>query len=116
MPRRLVPLKSESAKTVRFRSPISWFDWPNPAVFAQEASGGHHSVDAGARSALTKTLLSESLGPEVAILIQPAKMVMTIDETILAADRRDEWLRRLGELADRAGEAARPGRLMECAH
>jgi pimeloyl-ACP methyl ester carboxylesterase len=61
----------------------------------------------GLARALTKTLLSETLGPEVAIAIHPAKMVMTIDETILAADRRDEWLRRLRELADRAGEAAR---------
>ena len=61
----------------------------------------------GLARALTKTLLSETLGREVAIVIQPAKMVMTIDETILATDRRDEWLRRLRELADRAGEAAR---------
>jgi pimeloyl-ACP methyl ester carboxylesterase len=60
----------------------------------------------GLARALTKTLLSETLGPEVAITFQRGAMVMTIDERILTAERRDEWRRRLRDLADRAGEAA----------
>ena len=61
----------------------------------------------GLARALTKTLLSETLGPEVTITFRPATMVMTVDERILTVDRREEWLRRLGDLSDRAGEAAR---------
>jgi pimeloyl-ACP methyl ester carboxylesterase len=61
----------------------------------------------GLARALTKTLLSETLGPEVTITFRPATMVITVDERILTPGRRDEWLRRLGELSDRAGEAAR---------
>ena len=74
---------------------------------AQKAGGRHHSIDAGARSRATKNLLSETLGPEVAIDFRPAKMVVTIDEMILTPERREEWLRRLRNLSDRAGEAAR---------
>jgi pimeloyl-ACP methyl ester carboxylesterase len=61
----------------------------------------------GLARALTKTLLEESLGPEVAIRFQPGAMVLTIDDRILARDQRGEWLRRLHDLADRATEAAR---------
>jgi pimeloyl-ACP methyl ester carboxylesterase len=61
----------------------------------------------GLARALTKTLLSETLGPEVTITFQPGVMTLAIDETILAPERRDEWLRRLRNLADRADEAAR---------
>jgi pimeloyl-ACP methyl ester carboxylesterase len=61
----------------------------------------------GLARALTKTLLSETLGPEVAITFRPGSMVMTIDERILTAENRDEWLRRLDQLAERAQEAAR---------
>ena len=34
-------------------------------------------------------------------------MVMTVDERMPIAERRDEWLRRLRQLAERAEEAAR---------
>jgi len=61
----------------------------------------------GLARALTKTLLAGTLGPEVAITFQPGMMVMSVDERILTAERRSEWLRRLRDLADRAGEAAR---------
>jgi pimeloyl-ACP methyl ester carboxylesterase len=61
----------------------------------------------GLARALTKTLLSESLGPEVAITFRPGTMVMTVDERILTAENRAEWLRRLSQLAARAEEAAR---------
>ena len=61
----------------------------------------------GLARALTKTLLSETLGPEVAITFRPGTMVMTIDERILTPEHREEWLRRLGQLAERAKEAAR---------
>ena len=52
--------------------------------FARAARGGPHVIDPGARPALTKTLLSETLGPEVAITFRPGTMVMTVDERILA--------------------------------
>src|SRR5271156_787939 len=52
----------------------------------------------GLARALTKTLLSETLGPDVAITFRPGTMVMTIDERILTAANRTEWLRRLGQL------------------
>ena len=61
----------------------------------------------GLARALTKTLLSETLGPEVAITFRPGAMIMTIDERILTPEHREEWLRRLGHLAERANEAAR---------
>jgi pimeloyl-ACP methyl ester carboxylesterase len=61
----------------------------------------------GLARGLTKTLLSETLGPEVVITFQPGAMIMAVDERVLAPANRDEWLRRLGSLADRADEAAR---------
>jgi pimeloyl-ACP methyl ester carboxylesterase len=61
----------------------------------------------GLARAMTKTLLKESLGPEVTIAFKERAMVMTVDGRILAPERRLEWLRRLGELSDRASEAAR---------
>jgi pimeloyl-ACP methyl ester carboxylesterase len=61
----------------------------------------------GLTRALTKQMLSDALGPEVSISFRPAAMVLTIDERMLTADRRTEWLRRLGNLADKAAEAAR---------
>ena len=56
---------------------------------------------------LPKTLLGETLGPEVTITFRPGAMLMTVDERVLAPDRRAEWSRRLSDLADRAGEASR---------
>ncbi len=61
----------------------------------------------GLARALTKALLSETLGPEVAITFRPGTMVLTVDDRILDPGRRAEWLGRLRELADRATEAAR---------
>jgi pimeloyl-ACP methyl ester carboxylesterase len=61
----------------------------------------------GLARALTKTLLSETLGPEVAITFQAGMMVITVDDKILIAENRAEWLRRLTNLAERADEAAR---------
>ncbi len=42
----------------------------------------------GLARSLTKTLLSETLGPEVEIAIQAGKMTLHIDDRILAPDRR----------------------------
>ena len=53
----------------------------------------------------TRTLLSEALGPEVTISFRPGTMVIAIDERILTAGRRGEWLGRLRKLGDRATEA-----------
>ena len=61
----------------------------------------------GIARALTKTLLTETLGSDVAITFRPGTMLMTIDERILAPENRQEWLRRLGHLAERAEEAAK---------
>jgi len=72
----------------------------------QPASSFTLSTQGLARS-LTKTLLSESLGPEVTIAFRPGAMLMTVDGRILAPERREEWLRRLRDLAGRANEASR---------
>jgi pimeloyl-ACP methyl ester carboxylesterase len=61
----------------------------------------------GLARALTKTLLSETLGPDVAITFRPGMMVLTIEDRILTPENRQEWLRRLGHLAERADEAAK---------
>jgi pimeloyl-ACP methyl ester carboxylesterase len=61
----------------------------------------------GLARALTKTLLAETLGPEVTITFQPGKMVMAVNDGILRTERRQEWLTRLRALSDRAGDAAR---------
>ncbi len=61
----------------------------------------------GLARSLTKTLLSETLGPEVSITFGPGVMLMTVDERILAPERREEWLRRLRDLSDRARDASR---------
>ncbi len=61
----------------------------------------------GLARGLTKTLLSEALGTEVAISFRPGAMVMAIDPALLSRERRDEWRRRLHGLADRASEASR---------
>jgi pimeloyl-ACP methyl ester carboxylesterase len=55
---------------------------------------------------LTRTLLSEALGPEVTITFRPGAMVITIDERNLV-DKRDEWLSRLRKLSEKASVAAR---------
>jgi pimeloyl-ACP methyl ester carboxylesterase len=60
----------------------------------------------GLARALTKTLLSETLGPDVAITFRPGTMVLTVDERVLTPENRPEWLRRLGQLAERAEQAA----------
>jgi pimeloyl-ACP methyl ester carboxylesterase len=61
----------------------------------------------GLARGLTKTLLAETLGPEVSITFGRGVMVMAVDERILAPDKRGEWQRRLRDLADRTGDAAR---------
>jgi len=75
-------------------------------AFEQRAPDFALSTQGMARS-LTKTLLSESLGPEVAIAFRPGAMVMTVDGRILVPERRQEWLRRLRDLSERASEASR---------
>jgi pimeloyl-ACP methyl ester carboxylesterase len=72
----------------------------------QPASDFTLSTQGLARS-MTRTLLAESLGPEVAIAFRPGAMVLSVDRGILAPERRAEWLGRLRELAERAGEASR---------
>jgi pimeloyl-ACP methyl ester carboxylesterase len=61
----------------------------------------------GLARGLTKSLLAETLGPEVAIEFRPRSMVFSIDERILATERRGEWAHRLQQLAGRASEAAK---------
>ncbi len=61
----------------------------------------------GLAGPLTRTLLSEALGPEVTIAFRPGVMAISIDEHLLAVARRDEWLARLRNLGDRAALAAR---------
>jgi pimeloyl-ACP methyl ester carboxylesterase len=61
----------------------------------------------GLARGLTRSLLAESLGPDVAISFRPQVMLLTVDAAMLAPERREEWLHRLNGLADRAGEAAK---------
>jgi pimeloyl-ACP methyl ester carboxylesterase len=60
----------------------------------------------GLARSLTTTLLGETLGSDVVITYRPGAMVMTIDDKLLAPARRQEWLRRLHDLSDRAAEAS----------
>src|SRR5262249_9667184 len=76
-------------------------------VTLERPAAGLRLSTQGLARALTKTLLEESLGPEVEIRFQPGAMVLTIDDRILAPGRHVEWLRRLRDLADRATEASR---------
>jgi pimeloyl-ACP methyl ester carboxylesterase len=61
----------------------------------------------GLARGLVKTVLVETLGPEVTVTFQPRAIVLTVDDQVLAPERRAEWAQRLRELADRAAEAAR---------
>ena len=61
----------------------------------------------GLAGSLTRTLLAEVLGPETSIVLRPGVMVITIDDQILAPERRAEWEDRLRNLGDRASDAAR---------
>jgi pimeloyl-ACP methyl ester carboxylesterase len=61
----------------------------------------------GLARSLTRTLLAESLGPEVTIAFRPGAMVMTVDGNVLAPEHRAEWMRRLRDLSERASEASR---------
>jgi pimeloyl-ACP methyl ester carboxylesterase len=61
----------------------------------------------GLSRALTRALLAEALGPEVEIAFRPGAMILRVDDGILAPARQAEWIRRLHDLADRAGEAAK---------
>jgi pimeloyl-ACP methyl ester carboxylesterase len=56
---------------------------------------------------LTKTLLSETLGPEVVVSFRPGAMVLNVDASVLAPEKREQWRGRLALLAARAAEAAR---------
>src|SRR5262249_1407385 len=76
------------------------------AAVQQPATDLTLSTQGLARS-MTKTLLAESLGPEVAISFRPGAMGLLVDRGILGPDRRDEWVGRLRGLSDRAAEAAR---------
>ena len=56
---------------------------------------------------LTRTLLLDSLGPEVTIAFRPGAVIITIDERNLVAGKRNDWMSRLRNLGEKAGEAAR---------
>jgi pimeloyl-ACP methyl ester carboxylesterase len=60
----------------------------------------------GLAGTLTRTLLAECLGPEVAFVFQPATVVMIVSEEDLATDRKEAWKHRLEELATRSRQAA----------
>jgi pimeloyl-ACP methyl ester carboxylesterase len=75
---------------------------------AFDRTAGNFSLSTqGLARGLTKSLLAETLGPEVAIEFRPRSMVLSIDERILAPERRGEWAARLQQLGERASEAAR---------
>jgi pimeloyl-ACP methyl ester carboxylesterase len=61
----------------------------------------------GLGGSLTRALLSECLGPQVGLVMQPGVVVLAVDEADLAPDRRAEWKRRLDELTERSAEASK---------
>jgi len=61
----------------------------------------------GLGGSLTRALLSECLGPQVGLVIQPGVVVLAVDDADLAPDRRLEWKRRLDELSERSAEASK---------
>jgi pimeloyl-ACP methyl ester carboxylesterase len=61
----------------------------------------------GLARGLVKTVLVETLGPEVTVTFHPGAMVLTVDDQAFVPERRAEWAQRLRDLADRAAEAAR---------
>jgi pimeloyl-ACP methyl ester carboxylesterase len=74
---------------------------------AFDRSAGAFSLSTqGLARGLTKSLLAETLGPEVAIEFRAQAMVFSIDDRILAPERRGEWAARLQRLAEKASEAA----------
>ena len=56
---------------------------------------------------LSRKMLSDSLGPEVRIVVEARALVATVDPALLAPARRDDWARRLRDLAARAENEAR---------
>jgi pimeloyl-ACP methyl ester carboxylesterase len=90
----------EVAEIIARLAAASGVAFPRPATSLTLSTRGM------ARS-LTKTLLAESLGPEVSITFRPGAMVMSFDENALASEHRELWLRRLRDLSDRASDASR---------
>jgi pimeloyl-ACP methyl ester carboxylesterase len=73
----------------------------------EEPATGFTLSTQGLARAMTRTLLSECLGPEVAITFRPGVMLLSVDDRALVPENRQEWLRRLRDLSQRAAEAAR---------
>jgi pimeloyl-ACP methyl ester carboxylesterase len=61
----------------------------------------------GLAGTLSRKMLEESLGNEVSLAVQGQGLVVTIDPALLAPGRRDEWARRVADLATRTDREAR---------
>jgi pimeloyl-ACP methyl ester carboxylesterase len=60
----------------------------------------------GLGGSLTRTLLGECLGSEVALVFRPGVVVLVVEEGDLGAGRRSDWQRRLEDLSARSVQAA----------
>ena len=101
------PSKFRPARRAKSKSPRSFRVSPRRAGSPLELPAADLTLSTqGFAGPLTRTLLSEALGPEVTIAFRPGAMVITIDERILVAEKRTEWLGRLRNLGEKAGEAA----------
>ena len=102
---RTIEIPTNKAGEVRVSEIVSRIATASGVTFELPAADLTLSTQ-GFAGPLTRTLLSDALGPEVAIAFRPGVMVMTIDERNLVAEKRNEWLGRLRNL----GEKARRGR------
>ena len=56
----------------------------------------------GRSASLTRALLGETLGKEVALIVKPGELTITLPPRLLDPTSRKEWEQRLEDLADRA--------------
>ena len=61
----------------------------------------------GLAGKLSRTMLAESLGPDVVISVEKRALVVAVGAAQLATSRRDEWAKRLADLGSRAEREAR---------
>ena len=102
------PSKYRSARRVRSRSPRSFRVSPGRAALPLSCLRPTAPCRRRGSPARSPGRCSpRHSAPEVTITFRPGAMVSSLDERMLAAGRRNEWLGRLRNLGDRAGEAAR---------
>src|SRR5262249_58116327 len=61
----------------------------------------------GLGGGLSRAMVAETLGPDVALAVEGRTLVLTVDPDRLGPGRRADWERRVRELATRAGREAK---------